>query len=290
MLRELARSGCPAQVAGVINAHCALLARRAGVPALYISGGATAACLGLPDLGVLTARDLAEEAARVTAVTELPVLVDADTGFGAQLSIARTVRLYEAADAAGLHLEDQEGSKRCGHRPGKRLCSPEEMVARLDAACAARRDAGFVVMARTDALAVEGEDRALERAQAYAAAGADMVFLEGVTEVGQYARAATALSVPVLANITEFGVTPLLTLAELANAGIALALYPLTAFRVMMRSAEQAYGELVTAGTQAGLVERMQTREELYERLDYHRQELEIKAPGQVAGLAGKTS
>jgi methylisocitrate lyase len=260
----------------VINAYCALLAQRAGVPALYVSGGATAACLGLPDLGVLSAHDLVEVTAKVTAATDLPVLVDADTGFGDELAIGRAVRMYEAAGASGLHLEDQAGSKRCGHRPGKQLCSAIEMAARIDAACAARKDPSLVVMARTDAIAVEGLDAAIERAQAYVDAGADMVFLEGATNAEQYAKAAQALGVPILANITEFGVTPLLELDDLAAAKVALALYPLTAFRVMAKAAEGAYASLVADGGQASLIELMQTRDELYGYLDYHRQEGQI--------------
>lgn len=269
-MRRLARPGEPAQVAGVTNACCALLAAKAGLPALYVSGGATAACLGLPDLGVLTAQDFATEVARVRAVSSLPVLADADTGFGAELSVRRAVRLYEAAGAAGLHLEDQAAPKRCGHRPGKSLCPPAEMAARVAAACAARTDDGFVIMARTDALAVEGEAPTWARLREYVAAGADMVFLEGATAVDQYAKASEVAKAPVLANMTEFGVTPLVGVDRLAAANVALVLYPLTAFRVMARAAAEAYAQLAETGTQAGLLERMQTREELYDCLGYH--------------------
>ncbi len=270
-LRSLAASG-PAQVAGAVNAYCAMLAERAGMPAVYLSGGGVAACSGMPDVGVNTLADVAGEAARIADATSLPLLVDADTGFGNTLSVERTARTLAKAGAAGMHLEDQDADKRCGHRPNKRLCPAAEMCDRIRAACDGRGDDSFVVMARTDALANEGMAGALERAGAYREAGADMLFLEGAASAGQYAEAAAA-GMPVLANITEFGVTPLLGLDELAANRVALVLYPLTAFRMMMRAAEEAYVALRADGSQQALLPRMQTREELYERLGYHRLE-----------------
>lgn len=272
-LRDLADKGGPAQVAGVVGAYFAVLAGRSGIPAVYISGGATAAGLGLPDLGVLSAGDVSRLASEICSATDLPLLVDADTGFGNEIAVSRTARMIEGAGAAGMHLEDQVADKRCGHRPGKELCPAGEMAGRIKAACDARRDGTFVVMARTDAIATDGIDSAVERCSAYVEAGADMLFLEGVTEAGQYGRLTAEAGVPVLANITEFGVTPLFTREELAAEGVALALYPLTAFRVMAKAAEESYAELAAEGTQAGFVDRMQTREELYERLGYHRLE-----------------
>ena len=277
-LRQLAQPGQPAQVAGVINPYCALLAQRAGVPAGYVSGGATAACLGMPDLGVLNLADMADLAARITAAGDWPLLVDADTGFGNELAIGRTVRTLERVGVAGLHIEDQVADKRCGHRPGKVLCPAAEMGDRIKAACDARLNDTLVIMARTDAIGVNGLDDALERAAVYIAAGADMVFLEGATDSAQYGAATAALAVPVLANMTEFGVTPLMDLAELAAQGIALALYPLTAFRVMMRAAEDTYRELGIRGGQAGILDRMQTRQELYEHLGYDALERKLNA------------
>lgn len=274
-LRALAAQEGATPVAGAINPYAALLAARAGIEALYLSGGATAATLGLPDLGVLEPADVCALAATICRAAAPPLLVDADTGFGNELAIARTVARLEAAGAAGLHLEDQVAAKRCGHRPAKRLVDAAQMQARIRAACAARADASFVVMARTDAIAGEGIERALERAGAYVAAGADMVFLEAATEIGHYAAASAALKVPVLANLTEFGVTPPLGLAELGEAGVALALYPLTAFRTMMKAAEEAYAA-IAAGAGGSLLERMQTRDELYAVLDYHAHEARL--------------
>ena len=277
-LRNLAVPGKPGQVVGVINACCAKLAAQNGLPALYLSGGATAASLGLPDLGVLNAADFAEEIRKITAVSDLPLLVDADTGFGNELAVARTTRLYERSGAAGLHIEDQVGAKRCGHRPGKTLCPAEEMCSRIKAACDARTAADFVVMARTDALAIEGFAAALERAQRYVEAGADMIFLEAVLEPDNYGAAAAELSVPLLANLTEFGVTPLLELQEIAQQNVALALYPLSAFRAMMRAAEHTYAALREQGSQKSVINHMQTREELYALLGYHQLENSVNA------------
>lgn len=276
-LRKIAEPGAAAAVAGVVSGYAAMLAAQAGLPAVYVSGGATAAAKGLPDLGAITAADIAAVVAEAAAAAPLPILADADTGFGNVLALRRTVRTIEAAGAAGLHLEDQETEgRRCGHRPGKRLCPPAQMADRLRAACDARRDDAFVIMARTDAIGPEGLEAALERAAAYAEAGADMVFLEGATDPKQYRAACAALPVPVLANMTEFGVTPLQTRAQLADLGVALALYPLSAFRMMMRAAAELYRQLAEEGSQQGCIEAMQTRAELYANLDYEEQERKL--------------
>lgn len=264
----------PLQIAGVINSYCALLAERAGFRALYLSGAGVAnASFGLPDLGVTNLGDVCEDARRICGATELPLLVDADTGFGTALAIRRTVRELERAGAAGMHLEDQAAAKRCGHRPNKTLVPAEEMADRVKAAVDARSDAKFVVMARTDAAAVEGLASAIERAQAYVAAGADMIFAEALTSLAEFRELTAAIEVPVLANMTEFGKTPLATTAELSVAGVRLALYPLSAFRAMSRAAEQTYAIIRKEGTQQAVVETMQTREELYSVLKYHEQE-----------------
>lgn len=267
----------PLQVAGVVNAYCARLADRAGFRALYLSGAGVAnASFGLPDLGVTNLTDVCEDVRRVVGATELPLLVDADTGFGTALGIARTTRELERAGAAGLHLEDQVAAKRCGHRPGKELVDADEMVDRVRAAVDARSDRRFVVMARTDAAAVEGLTSALERAARYVEAGADMIFAEALTTLEEYRQFTKSVSVPVLANITEFGKTPLFTTAELKEAGVRLALYPLSAFRAMSRAAEEAYQAIRTDGTQRAAIDAMQTREQLYEALDYHAYEQAI--------------
>jgi methylisocitrate lyase len=264
----------PLQVAGVINAYAALLAERAGFRALYLSGAGVAnASFGLPDLGVTNLAEVCEDARRITSRTDLPLLVDADTGFGSALGIQRTVREFERAGVAGLHLEDQIAAKRCGHRPGKGLVDAAEMCDRVKAAVDARRDAAFVIMARTDAVASEGVPAAIDRANRYVAAGADMIFAEALTTLDDYRKFTAAVKVPVLANITEFGKTPLLTTKELAAAGVRLALYPLSAFRAMNRAAESVYAAIRRDGTQQGVVDQMQTREELYTVLDYHRYE-----------------
>ncbi len=261
----------PLQLAGVVNAYCALLAERAGFRALYLSGAGVAnASFGLPDLGVTSLNDVCEDARRVSAATELPLLVDADTGFGSALGIRRTVQELERAGAAGLHLEDQVAAKRCGHRPGKSLVDPSEMCDRVKAAVDARANQRFVVMARTDAAANEGLDAAIERANRYIEAGADMIFAEALTKLDEYREFTAAVEAPVLANITEFGKTPLLTAAELADAGVRLALYPLSAFRAMSKAAERVYAAIRKDGTQRNIVDAMQTRDELYEVLDYH--------------------
>jgi methylisocitrate lyase len=275
--REATDAERPLQVVGAVNAYSALLAAGAGFRAIYLSGAGVAnASFGLPDLGVTTLNDVCTDASRITAATELPLLVDADTGWGAAFSIARTTRDLIRADAAGLHLEDQVQAKRCGHRPGKELVSADEMSDRIRAAVDARSDAGFVVMARTDAHAVEGQQAAIDRAAAYVEAGADMIFAEALTTLDEYRQFTRTLAVPVLANITEFGRTPLFTTAELRDAGVRLVLYPLSAFRAMSRAAIDTYGAIRRDGSQRAAVERMQTRSELYEVLGYHAHEQKL--------------
>jgi len=267
----------PLQIAGTINAYTALLAERAGFRALYLSGGGVAnASYGLPDLGITQLADVLEDARRITAVTDVPLLVDVDTGWGSAFNIARTVREMERAGVAAIHLEDQVAAKRCGHRPNKELVSSAEMVDRVTAAADARRDPQFVLMARTDAYAREGLDAALSRARAYVAAGADMIFAEALPSLDAFEAFTGALDVPVLANITEFGHTPLFTTTELHGAGVAMALYPLSAFRAMSRAAEQVYTTIRGEGTQAGVVDTMQTRAELYDVLGYHAYEAKL--------------
>lgn len=264
----------PLQIVGTINAYCALLAESAGFRAIYLSGAGVAnASFGLPDLGITTLSDVAEDVRRITSVTELPLLVDADTGWGTALNIARTVQTLTRAGAAGVHLEDQETAKRCGHRPGKALVASQEMCDRIRAAVDARTDPAFVIMARTDALAGEGLNAALDRCHRYIESGADMIFAEAITQLDQYRAFTQSLGVPVLANITEFGATPLLTLEQLREAGVAMALYPLTAFRAMNFSAMHAYETLRREGTQASLLDRLQTREQLYSILNYYKYE-----------------
>ncbi|AWO78431.1 methylisocitrate lyase [Serratia marcescens] len=262
----------PLQIAGAINANHALLAQRAGFQAIYLSGGGVAAgSLGLPDLGISTLDDVLTDIRRITDVCPLPLLVDVDSGFGASaFNVARTVRSVSKAGAAALHIEDQVGAKRCGHRPNKAIVSTEEMVDRIKAAVDARSDPDFVIMARTDALAVEGLEAAIERAQAYVAAGADMLFPEAITELGMYRRFAEATQVPILANITEFGATPLFTTDELRSVRVDMALYPLSAFRAMNRAAERVYRALREEGTQKSVIDTMQTRNELYESINYY--------------------
>ncbi len=267
----------PLQVVGAINAYSALLAARSGFQSLYLSGAGVAnASFGLPDLGVTTMNDVCEDARRIAAACDLPLLVDADTGWGAAFSIARTTRELIRAGAAAMHIEDQVQAKRCGHRPGKALVSGAEMMDRIRAAVDARSDAGFVVMARTDAHAVEGQQPAIERAVAYAEAGADMIFAEALTSLDEYRQFTRAVGVPVLANITEFGRTPLFTVAELREAGVRLVLYPLSAFRAMSRAAATVYEAIRRDGSQRAVVDQMQTRAELYEVLGYHEYERKL--------------
>ncbi|MCG6940822.1 MAG: methylisocitrate lyase [Thiohalocapsa sp.] len=269
-LRRAVQEERPLQVIGAINAYHAMLAAHTGYRALYISGGGVAAgSLGVPDLGISSLEDVLVDVRRITYACDLPVLVDADTGWGGAFNIARTVRELNRAGAAGCHIEDQVAAKRCGHRPNKAIVPLAEMVDRIKAAVDARRD-DFVIMARTDAMAVEGIDAAIERAAACAEAGADMIFPEALTELAQYERFTAAVDVPVLANITEFGATPLFTTNELAGAGVSLVLYPLSAFRAMNKAALDVYQAIRKGGTQAGVIDSMQTRAELYEYLGYH--------------------
>jgi len=261
----------PLQVIGAINAYHARLAERTGYRALYVSGGGVAAgSLGLPDLGISTLDDVLTDVRRITDASGLPVLVDADTGFGGAFNIARTVKALIKAGAGALHIEDQVQAKRCGHRPGKAIVTQAEMVDRVKAAVDARSDGDFVIMARTDALAVEGLQSAIDRACACVEAGADMIFPEAVTELAMYRQFAAAVKVPVLANITEFGSTPLFTVEELRGADVALVLYPLSAFRAMNAAALNVYQAVRRDGTQANVLDLMQTRMELYDYLGYH--------------------
>jgi methylisocitrate lyase len=267
----------PLQVVGTINAYAALLAQNAGFRAIYLSGAGVAnASFGLPDLGITSLNDVCEDVRRITAACPLPLLVDADTGFGSAFNIARTCRELIRAGAAGLHLEDQVSAKRCGHRPGKALVSAAEMVDRLKAAVDARSDGEFVIMARTDAHAVEGQSAALERAAAYSEAGADMIFAEALTTLEEYRQFAATIKVPVLANITEFGQTPLFSTAELGGAGVRLVLYPLSAFRAAAKAQVVVYDAIRRQGTQQSVVPYMQTREELYGVLGYHAYEQKL--------------
>ena len=270
----------PLQIVGTINANHALLAQRAGYQAIYLSGGGVAAgSLGLPDLGISTLDDVLTDIRRITDVCPLPLLVDADIGFGSSaFNVARTVKSISKAGAAALHIEDQIGAKRCGHRPNKAIVSKEEMVDRIRAAVDARTDPNFVIMARTDALAVEGLEAAIERAQVYVEAGADMLFPEAITELAMYRQFADAVQVPILANITEFGATPLFTTDELRSANVAMALYPLSAFRAMNRAAEKVYNVLRQEGTQKSVIDIMQTRNELYESINYYQFEEKLDA------------
>jgi methylisocitrate lyase len=269
----------PLLIPGTINAYSALLAERAGFRSVYVSGAGVAnASFGLPDLGMTSLSDVVEDVRRITNATELPTLVDADTGFGGAFNIARTVREMIRAGAAAMHIEDQQLAKRCGHRPNKAIVSTGEMCDRLKAAVDARTDQDFVVMARTDAFAREGLDAAIERCHAYIEAGADMIFAEALTSLDHYAAFCTALDLPVLANMTEFGVTPNLTVDELAGAGVRMVLYPLSAFRAMSKAASQVYETILREGTQRSVVDSMQTREELYGVLDYHAYERKLDA------------
>ncbi|HIH4846716.1 TPA: methylisocitrate lyase [Morganella morganii] len=270
--RDAVQSESPLQLVGAINANHALLAKRAGYKAIYLSGGGVAAgSLGIPDLGISTLDDVLTDVRRITDVCDLPLLVDADIGFGpSAFNVVRTVKSLIKAGAAGMHIEDQVGAKRCGHRPNKEIVSKQEMVDRIKAAVDARTDENFVVMARTDALAVEGLESALDRAQAYIDAGADMLFPEAITELAMYRLFTDKIRVPVLANITEFGKTPLFTLDELRSVNIAIALYPLTAFRAMNKAAENVYNTLRREGTQQSLISQMQTRDELYQSINYY--------------------
>jgi methylisocitrate lyase len=268
----------PLQVMGAICAYHALLAKRTGYRALYLSGGGVAAgSLGMPDLGISNLDDVLIDVRRITDVCDLPLLVDVDTGFGSSaFNVARTTRSLIKSGAGAMHMEDQVGAKRCGHRPNKEIVPAAEMCDRIKAAVDGRTDSSFVIMARTDALANEGFDRSLERIQKYVEAGADMVFPEAITELGMYRKIADAVKVPVLANITEFGKTPLFTLDELRSANVAMALYPLTAFRAMNKAALKIYETVRKSGTQKDVVAEMQTRDELYDYLNYHSYEKKL--------------
>jgi methylisocitrate lyase len=276
--REALSQEKPLQIVGTINAYHALMAKRVGYRAIYLSGGGVAAgSLGMPDLGISNLDDVLTDIRRISDVCDLPLLVDVDTGFGASaFNVARTTRSLIKFGAAAMHIEDQVGAKRCGHRPGKELVAKEEMVDRIKAAVDARTDPSFAIMARTDALANEGLDSAVSRAGSYVEAGADMIFPEAITDLPMYRRFADAVKVPILANITEFGKSPLFTVEELGAAGVAMILYPLTAFRAMNKAALKVYEGLRKAGTQKGLVGEMQTREELYDILNYHSYEKKL--------------
>lgn len=270
--REAVKEERPLQVIGTICANHALMAKRVGYKAIYLSGGGVAAgSLGLPDLGISNLDDVLTDIRRITDVCDLPLLVDVDTGFGASaFNVARTTRSLVKFGAAAMHMEDQVGAKRCGHRPGKELVSLDEMCDRIKAAVDARTDPAFVIMARTDALASEGLDKAVARSRAYVEAGADMIFPEAITGLAMYKKFAAAVKVPTLANITEFGKTPLFTVDELRSADVAIVLYPLTAFRAMNKAALRAYETVRKQGTQKPLLPEMQSREELYDIIGYH--------------------
>jgi len=275
--REALQAEQPLQIPGTINAFSALLAEKAGFKSIYLSGAGVAnASFGLPDLAMTTLSDVCEDIRRISYATELPLLVDADTGWGGAFMIGRTIREMTRAGAAGCHIEDQVGVKRCGHRPGKALVETGEMADRIKAAVDGRTDEQFVVMARTDAHAVEGQSAALERSAAYVEAGADMIFAEALTTLDEYRQFTTAVGVPVLANLTEFGKTPMFTTRELADVGVSMVLYPLSAFRAMSRAAEAVYRTLRHDGTQSAVIDRMQTRDELYEVLGYHDYEIKL--------------
>jgi len=265
----------PLQIIGTINANHALLAKRAGYRAIYLSGGGVAAgSMGIPDLGITTLEDVLTDVRRITNICDTPLLVDADTGFGSSaFNIARTVKDLIKAGAAAMHIEDQVGAKRCGHRPNKEVVSTSEMVDRIKAAVDARTDDNFSIMARTDAIAIEGVDAAIERVQAYIAAGADLIFPEAIRTLEDYKKFSAAVSKPILANITEFGLTPLFTRDELGANGVSMILYPLSAFRAMNKAAENVYETIRKEGTQAKVIDTMQTREELYERINYYEYE-----------------
>ena len=262
----------PLQIIGTINANHALLAKRAGYRAIYLSGGGVAAgSMGLPDLGITTLEDVLTDVRRITNICDTPLLVDADTGFGSSaFNIARTTKDLIKAGAAAMHIEDQVGAKRCGHRPNKEVVSKQEMVDRIKAAVDARTDENFQIMARTDAIAIEGVEAALDRVHAYIEAGADLIFPEAIRTLEDYKKFSSAVSKPILANITEFGLTPLFGRDELRDNGVKMILYPLSAFRAMNKAAENVYEAIRRDGTQANVVDSMQTREELYDRINYH--------------------
>ena len=276
--RDAVKQEKPLQIVGTINANHALMAKRVGYRAIYLSGGGVAAgSLGMPDLGISNLDDVLTDIRRITDVCDLPLLVDVDTGFGASaFNVARTTRSLVKFGAAAMHMEDQVGAKRCGHRPGKELVSKGEMADRIKAAVDARTDPSFVIMARTDALANEGLDSAIQRTQKYVEAGADMIFPEAITDLPMYRKFADAVKVPILANITEFGKSPLFTVEELRSANVAMVLYPLSAFRAMNKAAQRVYNEIKKHGTQKSVIADMQTREELYDIINYHSYEKKL--------------
>jgi methylisocitrate lyase len=277
--RQALKDNSPLQIVGAINAYCAMLAEQSGHQALYLSGGGVAnASYGLPDLGITSLNDVIADVERISNASSAPLLVDIDTGWGGAFNIARTIRAMEKAGAAAVHLEDQVAQKRCGHRPNKAIVSQAEMVDRIKAAVDARQDDDFVIMARTDALAVEGMDSAIERAIACVEAGADAIFPEAINELAQYKQFANAVDVPILANITEFGQTPLFNCQELGEQGVGMVLYPLSAFRAMSKAALGVYQSIATNGDQTEVVESMQTRKELYDVLGYHAYEDKLDA------------
>ena len=276
----------PLQIVGTINAYTAMLAERAGFKAIYLSGAGVAnASFGLPDLAVTTLNDVCEDVRRICSATDVPLLVDIDTGWGSAFMIARTIREMTWAGAAAVHMEDQVAVKRCGHRPGKALVEPAEMCDRLKAAADGRIDEQFVIMARTDAHAVEGQQAAIDRAAAYVEAGADMIFAEALTTIDEYQQFTDVIKVPVLANLTEFGKTPLFTTRELADVGVAMTLYPLSAFRAMSAAAINVYETIKLDGTQAAVVDTMQNRKELYDVLGYQAYEDKLDALFREQGL-----
>ena len=270
-LKQAISKNIPLQIVGTVNAYSSLLAEKKGHKAIYLSGGGVAASsMGLPDLGITTLQDVLIDVERITSVCELHLLVDADTGWGGAFNISRMVKSMITSGAAGIHMEDQVEQKRCGHRPNKELVSSEEMQNRIKAGVDAKTDSDFMIMARTDAIANEGLDSALGRAASYVEAGADAIFAEAITEIEDYKKFSENLNVPILANITEFGKTPLFSKEELKEVGVDMILYPLSAFRAMSKAAEGVYSEILEKGTQQDLIDRMHTRDELYEVLDYH--------------------
>jgi methylisocitrate lyase len=273
--REALSAESPLQIVGTINANHALLARSAGFKAIYLSGGGVSAgSLGIPDLGILTLEDVLIDVRRILAVCDLPLIVDIDTGFGpSAFNIERTIKSLISAGAAGAQIEDQISAKRCGHRPNKEVVATSEMVDRITAANSARGTDPFYLIARTDSLAIEGIDSAIKRAKAYVSAGADAIFAEAATDLDQYRRFAAEVPAPILANLTEFGMTPLFTIKELESAKVAMALYPLSAFRAMNKAASDVFHTLRKQGTQKSLIEKMQTRDELYDSINYHEYE-----------------
>jgi methylisocitrate lyase len=275
--KKLVAKTNPLQIVGTVNAYSSIMAEKVGHQAIYLSGGGVAASsLGVPDLGITSLADVLEDAKRITQATSLPLLVDADTGWGGSFNIARCVREMIKSDVAGIHIEDQVSQKRCGHRPNKAIVSTSEMIDRIKSAVDAKTDSDFIIMARTDALAMEGMQSAIDKAKAFVEAGADMIFPEALSSIDQYKEFSDSLSVPILANITEFGKTPLYSKTELYEVGVDMILYPLSAFRAMSNAALNVYQHILKDGHQRNVIESMQTREELYDFLDYHQYEKQL--------------